>query len=328
MIEWKYYNNDHPGRMEQTIRLGALVGLLNRHGLFRRFDTLPCRGLVNDVGNSRMGIVFSTAESASGTMKTLLDTIRDASTPPPLGWRFALACQLATALHHLHSVQWLHKSIRPDNIVSFPPMTSPRDGLSRLTSEKRLSINKPPESLSDVTEKLGVGDGVIPELTEAPPTLPPFYLVGWDLSRPNHPSELSETLSVSTSGYQSKRDTIKMYSHPLTHERALGGTSKMRQRYRAEYDIYSMGLVLLEIGLWRTIDTMRVRGRDDDGFRSRLRTEYCDRLLSRMGVVYWRVVQRCLSNDFGVADEGLDGFSLQVAFEKHVVTELESASPK
>ncbi len=64
-----------------------------------------------------------------------------------------------------------------------------------------------------------------------------------------------------------------------------------------------MGLVLLEIGLWRSIDTICVRCRDDNQFRFRVCSEYCDRLLSTMGVVYWRVVQRCLSNDFGLAGQ-------------------------
>jgi hypothetical protein len=139
---------------------------------------------------------------------------------------------------------------------------------------------------------------------------------------------LSETLSVSTSGYQSKKDTIEMYSHPATHHKISSSTAKKRERYRAEFDIYSIGLVLLEIGLWRTMDTIRLRCRDDSTFRSRVRTEYCDRLLPAMGVVYWRVVQRCLCNDFGLEEQAggpdiEDKFSLQVAFEKHVVTELE-----
>lgn len=153
--------------------------------------------------------------------------------------------------------------------------------------------------------------------------LPKFFLVGWDLSRPDHPSELSETLSISTVGYQNSLEATLMYSHPDIQ--AGIGTGK-RPRYRPQYDIYSLGLVLLEIGLWRTLGDLRRLCRHDSDFRLQLRTEFCDKLLYRMGEVYWKVVQRCLNNDFGSqpnteADDGY--FSLQVAFERHVVCELE-----
>jgi len=214
MVEWKYYDSGHPVRIEQTLRLGALVGLLNRNDLFRRFATLLCRGLVNDVGNSRIVIVFACGESANGRMKTLFNTIHDEAVPPPIGWCFDLARRLVTALHHLHSVHWFRKSIRSDNVVSFPEKSNARDELSGLTSGKRLSVNKPPEVREDATEdpsgSPSGGGSIVPTLSTPPPTPPPFYLVGWDLSRPNHPSELSETLSVSTSGYQSRRDAIEM----------------------------------------------------------------------------------------------------------------------
>ena len=163
----------------------------------------------------------------------------------------------------------------------------------------------------------------LPPLTKRPNPLPQFYLVGWDLSRPEHASELSETLSISTAGYRSRRDAIRMYSHPDTHAELT-----TKQQYRPEYDIYSLGLVLLEIGLWRTIDTIWKQSPADAAFRVLMRTEYCDRLLGKMGEVYWRVVQRCLSNDFGVEKGSADNgdFSLQESFEKNVVCELESCS--
>jgi hypothetical protein len=87
-----------------------------------------------------------------------------------------------------------------------------------------------------------------------------------------------------------------------------------------------MQLILLEIGLWRTLDSIRHGCKSDDEFRLRVRTDYCDRLQGKMGLIYWRAVQRCLHNDFDLAEEGLlgkDDYSLQIEFEKHVVFELE-----
>ncbi|KAH8588300.1 hypothetical protein B0O99DRAFT_639478 [Bisporella sp. PMI_857] len=114
-----------------------------------------------------------------------------------------------------------------------------------------------------------------------------------------------------------------MYSHPDVW---LGTGPSKRTPYRPQFDIYSMGLVLLEIGLWRTIDKMWFKCKDDTEFRLRVKTEYCDKLQSRMGLIYWRAVQRCLINDFDIGDKVLSGrtdFHLQVSFEKHVVSELE-----
>ncbi|KAI0437085.1 hypothetical protein F4803DRAFT_540103, partial [Xylaria telfairii] len=51
-------------------------------------------------------------------------------------------------------------------------------------------------------------------LTMAPSPLRTFYLLGWDLSRSGHPEELSESISISTLGFQTKLETIRMYTHP------------------------------------------------------------------------------------------------------------------
>ncbi|PKS08199.1 hypothetical protein jhhlp_005475 [Lomentospora prolificans] len=306
MVEWKYYNKDSPVRMEQTLRLGELVGVLNRNNLFKRFATLHCKGLVNDIENSRIGMIFSVDNGKGKQMESLQDMIRREATPIPVGQRFELSKRLATAVLCLHSVQWLHKSIRSDNIICFR-------GDHELNGPTCSPGGKPSEN-----DKLSR-----PSRTSSPlrPSLPEFYLVGWDLSRPDHPSELSETLSISTMGFQTKRDAIKSYSHPDIHLEP--GTK--RPRYRSQFDIYSLGLILLEIGLWRTIDTIRIRSQNDSEFRNKVRTEYCDKLLPKMGEVYWRVVQRCLNNDFGVPEDNADrnDFPLQVSFEEHVVCELE-----
>lgn len=317
MVEWKYYKQDHPIRLEQITRLAGLVGLLNGNEVVQKFMTLPCRGLVEDPVNSRIGIVFSIEGPSSSHLRSLHDWIRNTPVPAPLGQRFQLAKDLVTAIHHLHSVDWLHKSIRSDNIVC----SWTHDTTSKLTS---LNSTAKPAAVRNSSRDGKYGR---PEAGSARETqiqaLPSFHLVGWDLSRPDHPLELSETLSMSTAGFQSKRDAILLYSHP-----AIQAQSKpeKRYRYRAQFDIYSLGLVLLEIGLWRTLEELRRHCKDDVEFRGKLETEYCDKLLPKVGEVYWRVVQRCLRNDFGQhpdqADES-EGFSLQVAFEQFGVSEME-----
>lgn len=73
---------------------------------------------------------------------------------------------------------------------------------------------------------------------------------------------------------------------------------------------------------------LRFKCKSDADLRVKLRTEFCDRLLPKMSEIYWRVVRRCLNNDFDVEagpreDDRKEGFSLQMAFERIVVSELE-----
>ncbi|KAK6215164.1 hypothetical protein QIS74_08183 [Colletotrichum tabaci] len=319
MVEWKYYNRDQPFRLEQTLRLGGLVGLLNRDELFKKFMTLPCKGLVDDADNSRIGVVFAVEGSAGNRLKSLQALIRETQVPVPIGQRFQLAKGLVTAVHHLHSVDWLHKSIRSDNIIcSWAP-----------ESEIQVSPSSPRGKPAVVQENGGDGAGSgfgSAKTSAARPRLrplPPQYLVGWDLSRPDHPLELSETLSISTAGFQSRRDEILLYNHPSLHAQSASGK---RPRYCARFDIYSLGLVLLEIGLWRTLSELRRHCNSDAEFRDKLPTEFCDKLLPRVGEVYWRAVQRCINGDFDDGSDGAsetDGFQLQIAFERLVVSEIE-----
>ncbi|XXH02715.1 hypothetical protein Hte_009100 [Hypoxylon texense] len=68
------------------------------------------------------------------------------------------------------------------------------------------------------------------------------------------------------------------------------------QRYRFAFDYYSLGIVLLEIGLWRPLKSWQTKFRDLSmaEVRSQL-IEICqERLGMRMGVVYKDVVLRCM----------------------------------
>lgn len=319
VVEWKYYSSERTIRVDQILRLGRLGDLLNKNRLHAQFMTMRCHGLVDDAENSRIGIAFSEEESeqvaqvSTQRLRTLQEVVEKETMPLPLGQRFELARKLAAAVHHLHSVDWLHKSIRSDNVVCFwesvPPTRVPKPNPASIPEEDGANAATAPSA----------------EVTEVRPRrVVPFYLVGWDLSRPDHPSELTETLSISTSDFKKKERNIEMYSHPRLHVQS--GQAK-RTRHRAEFDIYSLGLVLLEIGLWRPLDDFRQRCKDDAEFRAKIAGEYCDRLRPKVGDIYCRAVRRCLRNDFGVIDqpEHDDGqeLLLQVAFERLVVSELE-----
>jgi hypothetical protein len=124
LIEWKFFSESHPLRFEQIIRLGSLVGLLNRQEIYKDFHIPRCRGLVKDDNNYRIGLIFDVpvTDSASAPKWHSLQSLISRSRADPLPSstdRLAIARQLSTALHHLQSVHWLHKSLRSDNVVCF-----------------------------------------------------------------------------------------------------------------------------------------------------------------------------------------------------------------
>ncbi|GAW20368.1 hypothetical protein ANO14919_098730 [Xylariales sp. No.14919] len=316
VVEWRYFNKERSFNVEHAFRLADLVRLLNQNDLYKKFQALPCKGYVTDNENSRVGMVFSVGLSSTMAIQSLQAVINSTvQVAPPVGERFAMASRLVLAIHNLHAARWLHKGIRSDNILCF------RD-------TKDENANLPGKENTDgLPNKTESGDNIaIPladnlPLSKPPNPLPPFHLLGWDLSRPDHPSELSESISISTLGFQTKREIIRMYTHPDVFP--INQQNGKRSRYHARWDIYSIGLILLEIGLWRTLESIRYSCKSEDEFRLRVRTEYCDRLQAKMGLVYWRAVQRCLNDDFDLADFGKEDYSLQVGFEKQVVFELE-----
>jgi hypothetical protein len=67
------------------------------------------------------------------------------------------------------------------------------------------------------------------------------------------------------------------------------------QKYKREYDYYSLGMVLLEIGLWFPLSGLmrkhaEWRQLDAKAFADRVRREYCPQLGSFVGSVYRDVV--------------------------------------
>lgn len=110
-----------------------------------------------------------------------------------------------------------------------PKDDKPKEALNGLnsTSETDVVAEKPDKTVSS-------------HLKVAPNPLPSLYLLGWDLSRPDHPSELSESISISTLGFLNRKEMIQMYTHP--EAMASSSLSTKRARYKPQFDIYSLGV--------------------------------------------------------------------------------------
>jgi serine/threonine protein kinase len=90
----------------------------------------------------------------------------------------------------------------------------------------------------------------------------------------------------------SEDELLKVYRHP-EYRRDAGNV-----RYREEFDYYSLGMLLLELGRWKLIRTMvkhdRLETLSPEALRLRLLEKEVSQLGSLMGVLYQNTVIRCL----------------------------------
>ncbi|MCJ1314227.1 hypothetical protein MMC25_007907 [Agyrium rufum] len=78
--------------------------------------------------------------------------------------------------------------------------------------------------------------------------------------------------------------------HDLYHHRAVATPGA----YRREYDVYSLGMILLEIGLWTRLSTIGEGARDMKAFTERVKAKHVPKLGYKCGTIYEGVVRGCL----------------------------------
>lgn len=119
------------------------------------------------------------------------------------------------------------------------------------------------------------------------------YVVGLHKSRPD--GEAWQTEGPAQDGDRG----VQEYHHP---EYALTG------RYQPSYDYYSLGIVLMEIGLWHPLQSLISSERHQDMTLAQIRQaliKLCQaRLGAKMGEVYRDVVIRCIDGSLGDGQDG------------------------
>lgn len=139
------------------------------------------------------------------------------------------------------------------------------------------------------------------------------YLIGFHHSRPDEPSAFTEGIPDSNN---------KDYHHPQYR--------KDRRHYRLEYDYYSLGLVLLEIGLWKSMQDMIEKGLDGKKLHEQLLANL-PQLIPRMGTVYYEAVEICLLGKFGLPgfaeNDKTSRQNLRLKFRELVLGRLERGVP-
>lgn len=119
IVEYKSYEQDRTGSINEVVsrRILQLVALLHETKN-DQFRVLRCINFFDDVPGKRIGFAF---EFPSQSVPASLDTkLISKKLKPGLGIRMKLAYALAESLGHLHSVGWVHKSLRSENIIFLP----------------------------------------------------------------------------------------------------------------------------------------------------------------------------------------------------------------
>ncbi len=211
-------------------RISQLALLLKEPRHFG-FATMPCLGVVTDLNDKSAGragqikLVYEHPAAADPLAHPV--SLHDllfleeyrSEEPPEVDVRFQLVTSLANALHEMHCTGWLHRNISSKNIYFLK--TKPGSGV------KSFDLEKP-------------------------------YMAGFDAAR-------SFTAHGCLSYRRWDHDALA-YKHPgylLYHNwsqsNADRGNTGDKLFYMPRHDYYSMGLVFLEIGMWRSLRSFLLR---------------------------------------------------------------------
>jgi len=135
-----------------------------------------------------------------------------------------------------------------------------------------------------------------------------FALMGFECTRPNLLHAFS-SIAVSSDHEQN------LYRH-------LKAQGSHRQRFSRAFDIYALGIVLLEIAYWRRIKKFWQDGHTPETFREDLWSFHTPRLSAIVGTIYMEVVDKCISGK--LAEETTGEHESQTRFFDTVVRPLSS----
>ncbi|KAI4219575.1 MAG: hypothetical protein L6R36_008231 [Xanthoria steineri] len=305
-VEWQSFTGDdnRPSKAaeEQIHKLANFLSLPHRPHEFRGLD---CVGLFKDTANDRYGVVYNlpahlrdiprSKKSESDRIynpRTLTDLIRsNVQQVIDLGDRFSLAKKLIRSVVALHTCGWLHKNICPRNILFFAARSTPGQAIKA----SKIDFGRP-------------------------------FIVGYGLSRPDdiadremgehHREAEYSRREVEYGRREAKYNRLpdspareSIYQHP-------DKATNPRRRFRHSYDMYSLGLVLLTIGLWEDLDIDSNMFEDLYKCRRYILHRLVPDLWSQCGAIYGEVVRDCLTistDDTELAEQGQRNHALRLA---------------
>ncbi|KAK8021554.1 hypothetical protein PG990_006692 [Apiospora arundinis] len=275
LIEWVDYDREdldekfvHLRRLDQLARM--MASATDRHP---DLHTIDCLGYTDDTANSRYGLVYKapgkrpTAEAAAAAATT--------------------CC--ATTLHALISsndlkTPDLNERVRLAQTLAVALWSlHSLDWLHKSLCSNNILFFPAPSTSSSAEDTTTASTTLVPDISSP-------YLVGFDASRPDMDTDMSVA---------SKNPSIlDLHRHP----KSLSGLA--RRPYCKSYDVYSLGLVLLEIGLWKSLQTYYKPHYSAERWRDRVVLPVLvPGLGNRTGRVYREVVERCLTAGDDISGE-------------------------
>lgn len=334
-IEWKVLGDVPPSSLkdkESALRTVALAEMLHLPKP-PSLHVPDCVGYFDDrdvSGIDRYGWIFKMPEGSDYDTRvvSLFEILGNARLKPSLSQRVAMASKLCSTVLNLHAVNWLHKGIFSDNVVFF--------------FNEEQEDGKEVEAEEGIRKKAPGQDGLNYE-----PEKP--ILSGFEFSRPDGTETTARDVDI----------TWDIYRWP-----AIQRQMPTERNSKKTYDLYSLGLVLLEIAHWDRLDRLMHLGVKTNDSKESVRSPMIPleesksvrdwlleiksgapferkgwpnplkELRNVAGDRYWKVVERCLwahgEKGFGVeerADQSNNsevGMMLQEAFTRQVVEELEA----
>ena len=344
-------------------RADVLAKLLNNPQMLDRFRVLQCTGYFLDLPNSAISLVYDFPPLFPPSLKPLsLKSLILGCRRPDLGILFSLALILARCLLSFHKAGWLHKNISSLNVLFFDselsqtdlaltnipkrelkPVATHRDekhivpsqverkgprkrnfnpfskkaygrksDSQSLASTSKVAVSassmmSQPSAKTDKDNQGGMMEE--PEGTDLSYALQQPYIVGFDHSRLDSGTEF-------ISG-PSRQQNQKPYQHPKHRD------SHLMHRYHPEYDYYSIGIVFLELALWKPVEII-VQADGEDRLPNNTNPswllEAIPQLGSAVGALYRDAVKACLNGELVSPDAGLRPMEL---FEALVVNIIE-----
>ncbi|KAI8930877.1 hypothetical protein NX059_011894 [Plenodomus lindquistii] len=135
------------------------------------------------------------------------------------------------------------------------------------------------------------------------------FIMGFDFARPDSDPSL---------GFPTKDPLYDIYRHPSRQGPA-------RKGHRKTHDYYSLGVVLLEIGLWQSAIKMVARRGENtspSATMNSLQKDASERLAHFAGSAYQKAVELCLSSQFEIDSDDKSDSRLLNKFHSKVVMEI------
>ena len=226
------------------------------------FGLLKCLGWTQTSQSfNKVGIVFQFPNRNTCPPQTLRDRIletRKNNKPPALGHRFDVAFGACSAIANILAVGWRHRAVRSENMLMF----GQRSSKVFLTG---FTYSRPDDPSQELSELPQGKDWVYYRLPKSAMS-PEGSIYGSDSDEDNGPENKPETQSSSLN--------------------SVTGS--------AAQDLYGLGIVLLEIGLWQAAESM-AKGKGSQYFQDHTIRKCVDELSYRCGILYHDVVEKCLN---------------------------------